>query len=865
MALVNQTLKLEITPGGVPPKLNVTEYDENMQVVAQLFQRGQYYEIPSGTTAKVEGTIAGHPFSADATVDGSNVIFELTKSMTAYAGRAWTKIKLTKDSKPVSTCGFWLECDRAGVEAGDVIGAPGFEEQIKDAVDEWLDEHGGITLGVNEFDGLVYIFIGGRPVGNGLDLSSGGSSVTVYGSPVADTAMYELTGGQTATLGIKLSRKPTQEQTITLLSDSDLITFSVDKLIFTTADWSDMQFVTITIGSFDVDTTASIILRNSDELMTDTTIPVYLVADMYSVDTTIPTEGQHVVTLDDFESTSVYGNYIRLYNYIGEYDNIVIPSELGGKIPWVCCAAVSPSTANTTFLADADHTMLKYVTFADGVICREAGATTGCNAKGLFSGQTELIGVSNMNPENTSLNNTFKGCTNLKFIDNIGNLVNVTGLFMAFTNSGIEYLPDLSDMTAVTDMNQCFKDCTSLKMVYGMPKPSATCNTNQLFNGCTALEKAEIPENASTMFYAFKNCTSLRSVDVKATGITSVDSAFSGCSDLTVYAVADSATYTTLVNAYGNSTDVTIVVAGGEPLPVIAVWGDSTSSPNRTWREWPARLQEAVTGYAVKNQAVSGEYTTSTSARQGGNALSVGAFTIPADTSLVEITLTSADGQTFGTAPVFNPGGSFNPCTIAGVQGTIVNSGSGVYKFARKTEGDSVEVPAGTIVTSDADDIFNNADAVMLVNIGINSGWNTDADTLLNQVQLMVDHFTDCGGTKYIITGPYAGQFLNTDSQRAVVFDYETKAATAFGEHWLNLREYLIANGLTENGLTASALDTDRMAVGQIPASLLGGGSTTEILIFDGKTVTDQTHPNAHGQNSIFNAFYTKGQAMGYW
>lgn len=142
MALVNQTLKLEITPGGVPPKLHVTEYDENMQIVAQLYQRGQYYEIPSGTTAKVEGTLAGHPFSADATVDGSNVTFELTKGMTVAAGRAWTKIKLTKDSKPVSTCGFWLDCDRAGVEAGDVIHESGFQEQISEAVDEWLEEQG---------------------------------------------------------------------------------------------------------------------------------------------------------------------------------------------------------------------------------------------------------------------------------------------------------------------------------------------------------------------------------------------------------------------------------------------------------------------------------------------------------------------------------------------------------------------------------------------------------------------------------------------------------------------------------------------------------------------------------------------------
>lgn len=139
MALVNQTLKLEITPGGVPPKLHVTEYDENMQIVAQLFQRGQYYEIPSGTTAKVEGTLDGHPFSADATVDGSNVTFELTKGMTAYAGRAWTKIKLTQNSKPVSTCGFWLECDRAGVEAGDVIQSSGFQEKINEGVAAYFD------------------------------------------------------------------------------------------------------------------------------------------------------------------------------------------------------------------------------------------------------------------------------------------------------------------------------------------------------------------------------------------------------------------------------------------------------------------------------------------------------------------------------------------------------------------------------------------------------------------------------------------------------------------------------------------------------------------------------------------------------
>ena len=721
-----------------------------------------------------------------------------------------------------------------------------------------------LTLGVHS-DGLVYIFLGGKPVGNGLNIASGEVVEPVYGQPVMDNAILSIAEGQTVQLGVMLDEKPTQEQNITVLTECAALTFDKTLLTFTPENWNVMQFVSVTAGDIDEDTTATIVLQNSDKLLTGTNITVYLTADGYAVDTTIPKEGQHIVTVADFENTAPYGDYIRLYGYKGEYDNIVIPSKLDGKTPWICCASPSPTTENTTF--SYGNTTIKYVTFEDGVIYKAIGNNAAtCDASGLFVNCSNLIGVSNMNPATTSLANAFKGCSSLRFIDNIGQLANVLYMDSAFDSSGIEYLPDLSAMTAVVSMKATFMNCANLKRVYGMPKPTASCDTRNVFNGCAALEKAEIPENASTMFFAFNGCASLRSVNVMANGISEVYNAFAGCTGLTVYAPADSTTYTALVDAYGNSTNVTLAILGsGGALPVIAVWGDSTSSPNGTWKEWPRRLQEAVVTYLVKNQAVSGEYTTSTSARQGGNTLRVGAFRIPGDTSLVEITLTSADGQIFGTSPVFSCGGGFNPCTIAGVQGAIVNAGSGVYKFARKTAGESVDVPAGTVVISEADSTFNNADAVMLVNLGINSGWNENADTLLNQVQLMVNHFTASGGTKYIITGPYAGKFLVTEVLRQEVFAYETKAANTFGEHWLNLREYLIANGLTENGLTASALDTERMAVGQIPASLLGGGSTTDIRIYDGKTVTDQTHPNAHGQNSIFNAFYAKGQELGYW
>lgn len=857
MALVIQEFTLDITPGGIPPVLHVTEYDENMQVVVHLLQRWQAFTIPTGTTAKVEGTLDGHPFSADATVDGRNVTFELTKGMTAYAGRAWTKIKLTKDGKPVSTCGFWLECDRAGVEAGDVIGAPGFEEQIKDAVDELLDEHGGITLGVNEFDGLVYIFIGGRPVGNGLDLSSGGGSTdTVYGRPVADTASYELTGGQTATLGIKLSRKPTQEQTITLLSDSDLITFSVDKLIFTAADWSDMQFVTITIGSFDVDTTASIIMRNSDDLMTDTMIPVYLVADKYSVDMTIP-DGQHICTVDDFTVYSSGSGYVILGAYTGAYDNIKVPATMTYQGTTVSVMLRDSFSGNTT---------VQYIEIADNVGFNKYGNAAVCSHPA-FGNCTNLIGVKFDDPsELSSLGSCFINCSSLKWVDGISD-ASKSDFYMAFSGcTAIEYIPAIH--STVGDFQQTFNGCTALKKIYGI-STNAT-NFSMAFYGCSSLKKivGGISESCTNLFFAFSGCVALHEITINAAEVTKVDNIFekrSG-SQIDVYVPANSTTKTNLTSLYGSSTDVRLHDIGtGDTAQPIVVWGDSTSSPNTPWTCWPDRLQSQITdAYAIKNQAVSGEYTTSTSARQGGNALYVGAFTIPSGTESVEITLRTEDGHTFSTSPVFSAGGSFNPCLISGVKGTI-SASNGVYKFSRLEAGDTVSVADGTPATSVADTILNTADCIMLINLGINSGWDQNANVLLNQVQLMVDHFAAAGGTKYIICGPCAGQHLRTDALRQVVIDYESKAATAFGDHWLNLREYLIDNGLTENGLTASDLDTERMASGLVPASLLGGGSTTDIKMYDGTTVTDDTHPNAYGAESIKNAFYAKGQALGYW
>lgn len=158
MALVAKTLTLDITPGAIPQVVNVSEYDENREYTVTLVDESGVYEIPSGTTAKVEGSIGGNSFSETATVSGNTITFTLSESMTAYAGDAWVKIKLTRDSKPIQTAAFILRCDKAGVEADTIISASGFQGQIDEAVEAYFDSAPPFfTLPANGVAGQVLV------------------------------------------------------------------------------------------------------------------------------------------------------------------------------------------------------------------------------------------------------------------------------------------------------------------------------------------------------------------------------------------------------------------------------------------------------------------------------------------------------------------------------------------------------------------------------------------------------------------------------------------------------------------------------------------------------------------------------------
>lgn len=741
----------------------------------------------------------------------------------------------------------------------DYDGLSHYDDKIKDLI-------ATIRLGKGQ-DGYVYIFVAGEQQGYGFDPSTGDIIVpTVYGDVVPQQLSLSIAHSGTVTLSFKLSRQPSANQSVAVFSNTEYLTLSSQQVTFTEANWDTWQTVTITntyndIGSFN----SSIVIRNSDQLMTETTIPIVVNGITYNdmVDTTIPS-GAHTLTPEDFTNIYLINNNqtISLRGYKSAYTNVFVPATMTYE--------GSTRTVNlATEYAFQNNTTIEYVTIETGVASDDYGSYASSRSwVHLFLGCTNLIGVKYAGADITSLYGTFNNCSSLKFFDGLEKQSLCTNMYYAFSGaSAIDYLPDLSGLTAVSDFNNAFAGCSSLKRIFGLPTTLTTTAVNAvaMYKNCTLLEYAEIPDGVNYLFYTFQNCTSLRRTDLYTTQtISSAAGIFEGCSNLYAYCIADSDLYDKLFSAYGSSTSIHIVVMGGSELPSVVVWGDSLSSPNVAWEEWPARLQTMLGNntLAVKNEAVAGETTTSTSARQGGNAISVAAFTIPATTERVQVTATSSDNQTFG-GNAFTGGGSFNPCKVADTPGYLSTS-NGVVYFKRETAGTAVSVSANSTVTSMQDSILNNEDAVMIVLLGNNAGWNLTPSVLLNQAQMMVTHFLAKGGTKYIIAGPMSGQFMRTSGDIATVQQYEALAAEEFGSHWFNLRQYLITNGLTQNNLTASSTDTERIAAGQVPGSLLGGGTPSNIVMYP-STSSDDSHPNAYGANSMALGFYAKGQALGYW
>lgn len=167
------------------------------------------------------------------------------------------------------------------------------------------------------------------------------------------------------------------------------------------------------------------------------------------------------------------------------------------------------------------------------------------------------------------------------------------------------------------------------------------------------------------------------------------------------------------------------------------------------------------------------------------------------------------------------------------------------------SSGKSVKLKKGSqVVTKAAHDIAGD---VIVIQMGSNGGWD-DYDELIQQYKSMIANSgTEC----YIIIGDtdnpdesIEGDYY-IDNPEAGLEEtlWEAALREAFGEHFINMRMYMLENALDVTSLEPDTEDEESLLQGRVPESLK----------------YDYTHLNSYGYYTVGVAVYEKGIELGYW
>lgn len=248
----------------------------------------------------------------------------------------------------------------------------------------------------------------------------------------------------------------------------------------------------------------------------------------------------------------------------------------------------------------------------------------------------------------------------------------------------------------------------------------------------------------------------------------------------------------------------------GQEISRIVCWGDSlTFGQGGEGVTFPSVLAELLPGVQVINYGIQGETAKQIAIRAGVLPMTVSAFTIPKDNTPVQVYLWQS-----GEDPIMMRLGDvgINPCSIAGVQGVLSYDPDEIkYYFTRTEPGEAVEVADNTNVIT-----FGDADKLSSDVIVLFAGTNRapDKNTVQELVDLERQMLDYIGSDRYVIIG------LTSKELVPDVVEINQALGQAFGEHFLDIRSYLLENGLKDAGLEATDQDLKDMGQGEIPSSL---------------------------------------------
>jgi lysophospholipase L1-like esterase len=330
----------------------------------------------------------------------------------------------------------------------------------------------------------------------------------------------------------------------------------------------------------------------------------------------------------------------------------------------------------------------------------------------------------------------------------------------------------------------------------------------------------DIPQNAVTFKYGFYN--SLWS-DSKYTTFTLIN------------------TNNTIV---GLQEQIDLITGTGSK---VVCFGDSLTQGNQdgTGNTYPKYLGTLI-GSSVYNAGVGGEDSLQIASRQGGIALMVEPFTIPAATTPVSVTLSCLEHSY--TEPFYiisQANGGINPVEIAGVVGTLTFTGNWAtqtytYTFTRNTAGDSVTLTRPTPIITATSKMRGR---VQIFWVGTND-YPHNLQTVQEKIVPRIDAMIAWTNAKnYLVIG------LTAKVRFADLADCNTYMQRHFGTRFIDISRYILQYGLQDESITPTAQDNTDIANGEIPTSLR----------------TDSVHLNRYGYDIVAKQVYKRGQLLGYW
>ena len=245
----------------------------------------------------------------------------------------------------------------------------------------------------------------------------------------------------------------------------------------------------------------------------------------------------------------------------------------------------------------------------------------------------------------------------------------------------------------------------------------------------------------------------------------------------------------------------------------------------------------------VINMGAGGEDTYTILGRSGAVPFVLGSdVTIPAEPEPVKITLVSDSGKP--VTPLNGGTAGVNNVVIDGVEGTLTMVSSTnsrqkyTYYFTRLEAGEETDAVKGTLIETAA--TYEYLDYIHVICIGTYGTFKNAAD-LVKQVDALLSRQTS-NTDRFIVIGPCA--VSGRDFSARYMNSIDTAMMQAYGNRYINIRKYLMEDGLSDAGISATKQDKKDIEEGKVPTSFTANSAGLELngkaYILIGKLVYDR-------------------------